>query len=411
MPGHLRSPLAPARFPELPEIAGARFAVGEAGIRYRGRPDLALAALDPGTTVAGVFTRSQVPGHPVLWCRRILPRGRARALVVNAGNANVFRGREGDEAVRLEAQSVAELLGCRPEDVFVASTGVIGERLPVEKITAILPDLARNLRADSLAAVARAIMTTDTFPKAAVRSCAMGGHRLRLVGIAKGSGMIAPQMATMLAFLFTDAAIPAPVLQALLVSACEPSFNAITVDGDTSTSDTLLLFATGRAGNAPPASPEAPELAGFREALLDLCVDLATQVVRDGEGAQKFITIEVTGAIDAASARRIGLTIANSPLVKTAIAGEDANWGRVVAAVGRANEPVDLGRLSVAFGGHWVARDGGAVPGLDEAPIAAHLRGREIHITVVVGDGPGQARVWTCDLTHGYIDINGSYRS
>lgn len=397
--------------PVLPEIPGARFATGEAGIRYRGRPDLALVALDPGTTVAGVFTRSRVPGHPVVWSRNQLAGGRARGLVVNAGNANVFRGREGDAAVRAEAECAAQLLGCRPEEIFIASTGVIGERLPVEKITAALPRLAHNLRSDALAEVARAIMTTDTFPKAAVRATEIAGVRLRLAGVAKGSGMIAPDMATMLAFIFTDAAIPAAVLQTLLAAACDRSFNCITVDGDTSTSDTLLLFATGRGGNPPPVQADDPALAGFRKALEELCIDLATQVVRDGEGAQKFITVEVAGAVSDASARRIGLTVANSPLVKTAIAGEDANWGRVVAAVGRAGEPVDTARLSVAFGGHWVARDGGAVPGLDEAPVAAHLRGREIVITILVGDGPGRARVWTCDLTHAYIDINASYRS
>lgn len=397
--------------PELPRVDGARFAVGEAGIRYRGRPDLALVALDPGTTVAGVFTRSRVPGHPVSWCRGILPAGRARGLVVNAGNANVFRGREGELAVRTEAECAAGLLGCRPEEVYVASTGVIGERLPVEKITAALPVLARALRPDALADVARAIMTTDTFPKAAARGAVIGGVPVSLAGVAKGSGMIAPDMATMLAFLFTDAALPAAVLQPLLAAACDRSFNCTTVDGDTSTSDTVLLFATGRAGNPAAASPAAPDLAGFREALEELCVDLATQVVRDGEGARKFVTIEVSGASCDAAARRIGLTVANSPLVKTAIAGEDANWGRVVAAVGRAGEPVDVSRLSVAFGGHWVARDGGAVPGLDEAPVSAHLRGPEILIGIVVGDGPGRARVWTCDLTHGYIDINASYRS
>lgn len=411
MATHPRSPLAPARMPDLPAIAGAVFAVCEAGIRYRGRPDLALLVFDPGTTVAGVFTRSQVPGHPVVWCRRILAGGRARALLVNAGNANVFRGEEGDRAVRTEAEAVAGLLGCAAEEVFVASTGVIGERLPVEKITAALPGLVAGLRGDALAEVARAIMTTDTFPKAAVRRAVIGGVPVTLAGVAKGSGMIAPDMATMLAFLVTDAALPAAVLQPLLAGACDRSFNCTTVDGDTSTSDTVLLFATGRAGNPSPASPDDPALADFAAALLDLCVDLATQVVRDGEGAQKFVTIRICGAVDDASARRIGLTVANSPLVKTAIAGEDANWGRVVAAVGRAGEPIEPSRLSVAFGGHWVARDGGAVPDLDEAPVAAHLRGREIAIEVRVGDGPGTATVWTCDLTHGYIDINGSYRS
>jgi glutamate N-acetyltransferase/amino-acid N-acetyltransferase len=402
-----RSPLAPERFPEVPPVAGVRYATAEAGIRYRGRPDLLLIELAPGTTVAGVFTRSTTAGHPVVWDRAILPRGRARAVIVNAGNANVFRGAEGDAAVRAEAQAVARALGCPAEEVFVASTGVIGERLPVEKIVARVDDLAASLDPLAIEAAARAIMTTDTFPKGAMATAEIGGAPVRIAGIAKGSGMIAPDMATMLAFVVTDAAVPAPALQRLLTEGVDASFNAITVDSDSSTSDTLLLLATGRAGNVV----EGKALDGFAAGLHAVLTDLAHQVVRDGEGAQKFIAVTVKGAVDAASARRIGLAIANSPLVKTAIAGGDANWGRVIMAVGKSAEPVEMARLGVAFGGHAVARDGAAVPELDEAPVAAHLAGQEITIEVVVGGGPGVATVWTCDLTHGYIDINADYRS
>jgi glutamate N-acetyltransferase/amino-acid N-acetyltransferase len=406
-----RSPLAPEGFPAIPPVAGARFAALEAGVRYRGRPDLALIELAPGTAVAGVLTRSTTAGHPVLWCREVLPHGRARAVIVNAGNANVFRGAEGDAAVRAEAEAVAAALGCRQDEVLVASTGVIGERLPVERITAQVGELVAGLRADAIEAAARAIMTTDTFPKGACATADIGGAAVTVAGIAKGSGMIAPDMATMLAFVVTDAALPADILRALLRESADASFNAITVDSDTSTSDTLLLFATGRAGHPPVEGTGDAALAGFRGALLAVLTDLAHQVVKDGEGAQKFIAVAVRGAQDDASARRVGLAVANSPLVKTAIAGGDANWGRVVMAVGKSGEPVEMARLGIAFGGHPVARDGAAVPGLDEAPVAAHLAGREIAIEVVVGAGPGSATVWTCDLTHGYIDINADYRS
>ncbi len=405
------SPLAPAGFPAIGPVPGFRFATAEAGIRYRGRPDLLLIEAAAGTSVAGVFTRSATPGHPVVWCRRILAGGRARAVIVNAGNANVCRGAEGDRAVEAEARAVAEALRCSPQEVFVASTGVIGERLPVERITAKVPELVAGLRADAMEAAARAIMTTDTFPKGAVGETVIDGVPVRVAGIAKGSGMIAPNMATMLAFLFTDARMPAAVLQPLLQAAADRSFNCTTVDGDTSTSDTLLLLASGRAHHHPVHDPADSRLAGFVDALDAVCLDLALQVVRDGEGAHKLVRIDVHGAVSDESARRIGLTIANSPLVKTAIAGGDANWGRVVAAVGRAGEPIEPELLEVAFGGHPVAREGRAVPDLDEAPVAAHLAGREIHLEVGVGRGPGRARVWTCDLTHGYIDINADYRS
>jgi glutamate N-acetyltransferase/amino-acid N-acetyltransferase len=405
------SPLAPEGFPAIPPVAGVRWATLATGLRYRGRDDLMLVELAPGSTAAGVFTRSTTAGHPVPWCREVLRRGSARAVIVNAGNANVCRGEEGDAAVRAETSAVARELGCAPGEVLVASTGVIGERLPVERIVASVPDLARALRPDGIDAAARAIMTTDTFAKGSLATAEIGGTRVTVAGIAKGSGMIAPDMATMLAFVVTDAAIAAPVLRELLAAGADRTFNATTVDSDTSTSDTLLLLATGAAGNRPIAAADDLALAGFAQALEAVLHDLALQVVRDGEGAQKLIEITVRGAADARAARRIGLVIANSPLVKTAIAGEDANWGRVVAAVGRSGEAIDPARLGVAFGGHDVARDGGAVPDLDEGPVAAHLRGREIRIEVTVGAGAGEATVWTCDLTHGYIDINADYRS
>ena len=394
-------------------VAGVRCASAVAAIRYAARPDLLLVELAAGTAVAGVLTRSATPGHPVLWCRKALPQGRARALVVNSGNANVCRGAEGDAAVAREVAAVVELLGCAAEEVLVASTGVIGERLAVERIETAMPTLMDELSAEPAAveAAARTIMTTDTFAKWASRRLELDGQTVTITGIAKGSGMIAPDMATMLAFVFTDAAIPAKLLQELVEQGCDRSFNATTVDGDTSTSDTLLVFATGVAGNRPLAAEEAAGLATFAAALDAVLIDLAQQVVRDGEGAQKFIEIAVTGAMDNAAARRLGLTIANSPLVKTAIAGADANWGRVIMAVGKAGETIEPEHLAVAFGGHWVARDGGAVPDLDEAPVAAHLQGRNIRIDVVVGAGPGESVVWTCDLTHGYIDINADYRS
>lgn len=402
------SPLAVA-FPDLPPMAGVRFATAAAGIRYQGRTDVMLAEFAPGTTVAGVFTRNQCPGAPVVWCRQILPAGQARGLLINAGNANVFNGVAGMNAVRSTAAAAAHALGCTPEDVFTASTGVIGEPMPAERMVAVMSELAGRLDADHWGQAARAIMTTDTFPKGATRVARIGGVEVRITGIAKGSGMIAPDMATMLAFVVTDAAIPAPILQSLLKSGVEPSFNCITVDSDTSTSDTLLLFATGQA--AHPPVQDIRGLASFRNALKAVLHDLAQAVVRDGEGAQKLIDITVTGAVSARSARCIGLAIANSPLVKTAIAGEDANWGRIVMAVGKAGEPADRDRLAVAIGGVWMARDGQIVAGYDETPVVAHMRGSEIRIAVDLGLGRGRAQVWGCDLTHGYVDINGAYRS
>ncbi len=345
------------------------------------------------------------------WDRAALAGGRARALVVNAGNANVFTGRAGLKACRATAQAAAALVGCPAKQVFVASTGVIGETLAHERITDALPGLHARLREDGWEDAARGIMTTDTFPKAATRTAAIGDAEVRISGIAKGSGMIAPDMATMLCFVFTDAKIPAPALQAMLSRGVGRSFNCITVDSDTSTSDTVLLFATGQARHSRVPAEGGSVLRNFREQLDAVLLDLALQVVRDGEGAQKLVRIEVTGAVSAKSARQVAMTVANSPLVKTAIAGEDANWGRIVMAVGKAGEPADRDLLSVAVGGVWMARDGGVVPGYDEAPVVEHMRGQEVSITVDLGLGRGHAVVWTCDLTHGYIDINGSYRS
>jgi len=407
------SPVSPlARpFPALGAVRGARFAVGAAGIRYKGRTDLVLAAFAPGTTAAGVFTRNKCPGAPVDWCRSVLSGGTARGLVVNAGNANVFTGRAGREATEATAAAAAALLGCGTEEIFLSSTGVIGEVLPHARITAALPALGEALSETAWEAAARGIMTTDTFPKGALRRTRIGDTEIVLQGIAKGSGMIAPDMATMLCFLATDAALPAPVLQALLARGVAGSFNCTTVDSDTSTSDTVLLFATGAAGNPAVDDADDPALAPFAEALDSLLLELALLVIRDGEGATKLVRIDVGGAASDESAHRVAMAIANSPLVKTAIAGEDANWGRIVMAVGKSGEPADRDRLSIAVGGTWMAREGTVVPGYDEAPVVAHMKGQELEITVDLGLGDGRGRAWTCDLTHGYIDINGSYRS
>jgi glutamate N-acetyltransferase/amino-acid N-acetyltransferase len=405
------SPLAPAGFPRLPPIAGVRLAAFACGIRYTGRDDLMLAELRPGSAVAGVFTRSLTAGMPVLWCRDCLPGGAARGIVVNSGNANVFTGRAGKEVVETTAAATAKLLGCDPKQVFIGSTGVIGEPPPGEKLIAALPQMIPLLSPEAWEPAARAIMTTDTFPKGATATAAIDGIEVRLNGFAKGSGMIGPDMATMLAYVFTDAALPHQVLQPLLAAAAERSFNSITVDGDTSTSDTLLLCATGQAPHRPVASAGDRRLGDFRRALDRVTIDLAQQVVRDGEGAQKFVTIEVSGAATTRAARRIGLAIGNSPLVKTALSAGDANWGRIVMAVGKAGEKADRDRLSISVGGIEIAAQGGPVPGYDEAPVAEHMKGRDITIAVDLGLGRGKATVWTCDLTHGYIDINGSYRS
>jgi glutamate N-acetyltransferase / amino-acid N-acetyltransferase len=404
------SPLA-VRMSEPPALAGVRLGAAAAGIRYRDRTDLVLMELAPGTTAAGVFTRSRCPGAPVDWCRAALKSGKARAVVVNAGNANVFTGRAGREACAATASATANLIGCPAKQVFLASTGVIGEVLPHEKLVAALPGLHAGLRDDAWADAARGIMTTDTFAKAATRVARIEDTEVRINGIAKGSGMIAPDMATMLCFVATDAKIPAAALDALLRSGVDASFNRTTVDSDTSTSDTVLLFATGQAQHSRVPAEGGRRLADFAEKLDDLLLDLALQVVRDGEGARKLVRIDVTGAASSRSARKIAMAVANSPLVKTAIAGEDANWGRIVMAVGKAGEPADRDTLSIAVGGTWMAREGAVVPGYDEAPVVAHMKGAEVHIEIDLGLGRGKATAWTCDLTHGYIDINGSYRS
>ena len=406
-----RSPLAPEMFPDLPPISGVEMTATNAAIKYKDRPDLLLMAFQPGTVAAGVFTKSLCPSAPVDWCRQHLMGGEARSVIVNAGNANAFTGEAGAAACEEVVAAVADALACRPSRVFAASTGVIGEVLPATKITPHIAAMAGALKADAWADAAAAIMTTDTFPKAATRSAEIAGTPVTINGIAKGSGMIAPDMATMLSFIATDAALPADVLQACLSAATEVSFNRTTVDSDTSTSDTVMAFATGAAGNAAVSDADAPELADFRDALMDLCVDLAQQVVRDGEGATKFIIVAVSGAEHDAAAKRIALAIANSPLVKTAIAGEDANWGRIVMAVGKAGERAERDKLAIRIGGVDVAKDGAAVAGFDEAPVAAHMKGAEIDIEVDLNLGEGAAVVWTCDLTHGYISINADYRS
>jgi glutamate N-acetyltransferase / amino-acid N-acetyltransferase len=407
-----RSPLAPANQPRLPALAGVRLAARACAVRYKHRTDVCLVELAPGSSIAGVLTRSLSPSAPVDWCRKALKPGRARAILVNSGNANAFTGRLGKASVDRCVKATAAGLACARTEVFVASTGVIGEPLPDDRITQALPVLIAELAGDRWAEAAAAIMTTDTFPKVATRTARIAGVAVRINGIAKGSGMIAPDMATMLAFAATDARLPASVLRSLLKEAAERSFNCTTVDGDTSTSDTLLLAATGAGkAHARIASASDRRLADFRAKLQDLMIDLACQVVRDGEGASKFVTIDVSGAATDAAARRIGLAIANSPLVKTAIAGADANWGRIVMAVGKAGERASRDRLKISIGGVKVAAKGQRVAGFDEAPVAAHMKGSEIAIAVDVGVGKGRARVWTCDLTHGYIDINADYRS
>ncbi len=406
------SPLAPTTRQVLPPVAGCRIAAVEAGVRYQGRRDVLLMEFAPGSTVAGVLTRNRMPGAPVDWCRARLPAGTARGLVVNAGNANVFTGAHGVRACAETAKAAAAAIGCAPEEVLLASTGVIGEPLRYERIVDCLPSAHAALTGDAWEAAAATIMTTDTFAKTATRTANIRGVPVTLNGIAKGSGMIAPDMATMLSFVVTDARLPAPVLRALLTRGVNRSFNAVTVDSDQSTSDAVLLFATGRGeSHVTVDGPGDPALRDFRAKLEDLLHDLAMQVVRDGEGASKLVRISVTGAASERAAKRIAMAIADSPLVKTAIAGEDANWGRIVMAVGKSGQKADRDRLAISIGGVEVARDGVRVEGYDEAPVAAHMKGREIDVEVDVGVGRGRAVVWTCDLTHGYIDINADYRS
>lgn len=408
---HPVSPLAPKALPPLESVSGVRLAVAAAGIRYKERPDVLLALLPRGTTVAGCFTMSKASSAPVDWCRASLRQGKARVLVVNAGNANAFTGKAGVATVKAVAAAAARQFGCKPAEVFQASTGVIGEPLDPGFITAALPALALSLNAASWPDAARAIMTTDTFPKAARATASLAGRTVAIQGIAKGSGMIAPDMATMLSFIFTDAAIPRPVLQALLSASVAKSFNCVTVDGDTSTSDTVLLFATGAVPAPKGLKINDPRLRAFAKALDSVCHDLALQVVRDGEGAEKLMEIAVTGAGNDRAAHHIAMSIANSPLVKTAIAGEDANWGRIVMAIGKAGERANRDKLRIRIGGIQVAAKGMRDPDYKEAEIMPHMKGRHILIEADVGVGRGKARVWTCDLTHGYIDINGSYRS
>ena len=426
------SPLAPAAFADLPPVGGVRLAVAEAGLRYVGRPDLMLAALPADTTVAGVFTRSLCPSAPVEWCREALVAtgGRGRAVICNAGNANAFTGAAGAAAARLTAETTASLLGIDPAEVLLASTGVIGEPMPTEPLTAALPGLVSGLADAAPAgwlAAAEAIRTTDTFPKGAW--VPVVGTDAVVAGIAKGSGMISPDMATMLAFVFTDLAVPAPVLQEALSRSVGASFNRITVDSDTSTSDTVLLAATGEVAGATAgaaagtahlsgedskkvaASGDLKPWAAFQAALDAVTLDLAHQIVRDGEGATKFVAVTVTGAADDEAAAAIARAIADSPLVKTALAAADANWGRIVMAVGKSGQLADRDRLAIWIGDEQCAEAGGPRPGYDEARATRHLQGTEIDIRVDVGIGAGSATVWTCDLTHAYIDINAGYRS
>ncbi len=403
------SPLA-RPFPAMPRIAGVTLRIARAGYKDWGRCDLTYVELSEGTAVAGVFTRNVCCSSEVEIGREAVKAGRARALVVNAGNANAFTGYRGREAVEGIMAQVAAHLGCPANEVFVSSTGVIGVPLPRDKAQAGLA-AAFTVPECSWEEATATIGTTDTFAKAATASAMLGDTRVEIAGIVKGSGMIAPDMATMLGYVFTDAAVAPEFLQQCLGAANRSTFSCITVDSDTSTSDTVLAFATGKAGNALLTSFDDPGADAFAAALHDVCRQLAHLVVRDGEGASKFIEIAVSGAVSDDSARRVGLAVANSPLVKTAIAGEDANWGRVVMAVGKAGEPADRDTLSIAFGGIWTARDGVPVDGYDEAPVAEHLKGQDIAIAVDLGVGDGRATVWTCDLTHGYISINADYRS
>ena len=404
------SPPAPAAFPAMPDIKGVTLSTAASGMKYTGRDDMLLMRLDGSGSIAAVFTKSDTAAAPVQWCRQQLGAGgRTRAILVNAGNANAFTGDGGMAAVTACCEGVAAKLGCAAGEVLTASTGVIGEPLDSAVLAARFDDLASG-SADWQAA-AQAILTTDTFAKGASATAAIAGTDVQIAGIAKGSGMIAPDMATMLGFIATDAALPQPVLAALLADAANRSFNAITVDSDTSTNDSVYLMASGAAANAEVTAADDPALDSFRDALDRVMQDLARQIVRDGEGATKFITIAVTGAANDRAAHGIGMSIANSPLVKTAIAGEDANWGRIVMAVGKSGAGIDQSRLDISMGGVLIAAAGARLDDYDEAPVAAHMKGEEIDIAVKVGDGAGAARVWTCDLTHGYISINADYRS
>jgi len=404
------SSLAPKKFPDLPKVAGVAFASGAGDIKHNNKNDVLFAEFVPGTVAAGVFTKSKTPAAAVNWCREILPKKEVRGLVVNSGNANAFTGQAGIEAVNNISRKAAEIINCKVDQIFLAQTGVIGERLPVEKITNILSGLHDKL-GNGWEEAAVTICTTDTYPKGSARSVEINGKKIKIAGIAKGSGMIAPDMATMLAFIFTDAAISKSEFQKLLVKTTDKTFNSITVDSDTSTNDSVIAFATGLAGNKNNYLIDAKEMASFCDAFEDVMRDLAHQIVRDGEGASKFVEITISGADNIASARAIGLEIANSPLVKTAIAGEDANWGRIIMAVGKTSERINVDKLALKIGGVQIAESGNVVNGYDEKPVAIHMKGQEILIKVDVGIGAGLATVWTCDLTHEYISINADYRS
>ncbi len=407
------SPLAPKTYAEMPPVRGVRMATAAAGIKYKNRTDVLMMVFDRPAAVAGVFTRSKCPSAPVDFCRANLPGGIARAVVVNSGNANAFTGRKGRESTKMTAEAAAKAVGCSEGEIFLASTGVIGEPLDATKFSGVLDDLATSGTEDFWFEAAKAIMTTDTYPKVATRTAEIGGVTVRINGIAKGAGMIAPDMATMLSFVVTDADIPAAVLQSLLSAGVGPTFNSVTVDSDTSTSDTLMLFATGAAAadGQKPVTADDATLDSFRAALNDLLRDLALQVVRDGEGARKMVEITVEGAESDEAAKRIALSIANSPLVKTAVAGEDANWGRIVMAVGKSGEMADRDRLAIWFGDVRVAVDGERDPAYSEAAATAVMKREDIPVRVEIGLGKGRATVWTCDLTKEYVEINGDYRS
>jgi glutamate N-acetyltransferase / amino-acid N-acetyltransferase len=404
------SPLAPAHFPDLPQIGGMVASATRLGLYGGERNDLLAVHFPAGATVAGAFTTSVTRSDDVNLCAARVKSGVARALIVNAGNSNAFTGEAGKAKNVATAQAVSDETGCAPEQVFIAATGVIGAPLPINRVADGVLRAFGQMGVPKWEDLARAFSTTDTFPKGSGTTLELDGHSVSISGIAKGSGMVAPNMATMLVFIFTDAAIDAGVLQAMVSEHVQTTFNAITVDSDTSTSDTLLVFATGASAAPKIETTNDPRAQSFSEALHKVFHDLALQVVRDGEGAQKLIQIAVRGATSDASAKTIAMAVANSPLVKTAIAGEDANWGRVIMAVGKAGEAIDMDKLSVRFGGVWTARDGGAVA-YDEGPINQHMSGQHIDILVEVGEGLGRATVWTCDLTHGYISINGDYRS
>ena len=411
------SPLAPAHFPSLPSIAGVSLGVAACGVRYKDRTDLLVVELAPGSSIGGVFTKSTAISPPAKWCRAHIRKGKARAFIDNSGNANAFTGKAGDASVKRTVEAAAKLLACKPSEIFVASTGIIGVPLPDEKITAALPGVLRDGMTATWEDAARAIMTTDTFPKGSLRTAEIAGVPVRIVGIAKGAGMIMPNMGTMHVFIVTDAKIPGAVLQTLTKTGVDKSFNCITIDSDTSTSDTVLVAATGQAKHKRVTAPGDAHLRDFRAKLDAVMLDLAQQVVRDGEGATKFVEIRVSGGANAGSAKRLAMAVANSPLVKTAIAGEDANWGRIVAALGKSEEPCDMNRLVVAIGGVPITAKGMMRPDFVEAPVAAHMKGQNILIEIDAGlrkngkPAPGRATVWTCDLTHAYIDINIGYRS